>query len=150
MRPSSSSRRMPIASRSPRCAAASTRCGPTWPASSSAAADPVNVLVANHTGLVSGGEVVTLDLLQSLEPSVHAVLACPEGPLADRARDAGVTVAPVAGMAGSLRLHPVETPRAIKDLVTLGGAIAALARRTAADVVYAASIRAGLAASLPV
>jgi glycosyltransferase involved in cell wall biosynthesis len=100
--------------------------------------------------LVSGGEVVTLDLLQSLEPSVHAVLACPEGPLAERARAVGVTVAPVAGMAGSLKLHPVETPRAVKDLTVLGRAIARLARRTAADVVFAASIRAGLAASLPV
>src|SRR4051812_32181534 len=118
MRPSSSCRRTPTASRSQRCAAVSTRCGRTSPAWSSGAAErkrAVNVLVANHTGLVSGGEVVTLDLLQSLEPSVHTVLACPEGPLAERARAVGVTVAPIAGMAGSLRLHAVETPRAVKD-----------------------------------
>jgi L-malate glycosyltransferase len=109
----------------------------------------MNLLVANHTGLVSGGEVVTLQLLRSLPAGVRAVLACPEGPLAERARAAGVAVEPVAGMAGSLRMHPVETPRALKDLGALGVAIRRLARRTAADVVFAASIRSGLAASLP-
>jgi glycosyltransferase involved in cell wall biosynthesis len=108
----------------------------------------VRVLVANHTGLISGAEVVTLHLMESLPSHVQAVLACPEGPLAERARATGIAVAPVAGMTGSLRLHPIETPRAVKDLVALGWAIRAVARQTAAEVVYAASIRAGLATGL--
>jgi glycosyltransferase involved in cell wall biosynthesis len=109
----------------------------------------MNVLVVNHTGIVSGAEVATLHLLCSLPGDIRTVLACPEGPLAARAREAGLRVATVAGMSGSLRLHPVETARGVKDLVRLGWESRRLARRTGADVVHAASIRAGLAAGLP-
>src|SRR3954465_1960794 len=109
----------------------------------------MRVLVVNHTGLISGAEIAALDLLHSLPHDVEATLACPDGPLAERARDSGITVATVAGMTGSLRLHPVETARGVRDLARLGWQIRALSRRKASDVVHAASIRAGLAAALP-
>jgi glycosyltransferase involved in cell wall biosynthesis len=109
----------------------------------------MNVLLVNHTGLVSGAEVATLDLLRALPGGVRAVLACPEGRLADEARSAGIQVAPVPAIAASLRLHPVETARGLVDLVRLGRSIRGLAERAAADVVHAVSIRAALAAALP-
>lgn len=109
----------------------------------------MKVLFVNHTGLVSGAEVVTLNHLRGLSDDVEAVLACPEGPLAERARSAGIQVAPVAGVTASLRLDPVDTVRGAVDLVRLGRTIRALADRVGADLVHAVSIRAGLAAALP-
>src|SRR4051812_26506596 len=108
----------------------------------------MKVLLVNHTGLVSGAEISTLNLARSLPADIDAVLACPEGPLAEQARATGVPVAPIGGMDGSLRLHAVETPRALKDLIRLGWDTASLARRTGADVVHAVSIRAGLGAAV--
>src|SRR3954453_23806004 len=109
----------------------------------------MKVLLAHHTGLVSGAEISTLNLARSLPADVvDVVLACPEGPLAEQARATGVPVAPIGGMDGSLRLHVVETPRGLKDLIRLGWDTASLARRTGADVVHAVSIRAGLGAAV--
>jgi L-malate glycosyltransferase len=110
----------------------------------------MNLLVVNHTGLISGAEVATLHLLESLPGDIGPLLACPDGPLAEQARTAGVAVVELAGMSASLRLHPIETARGVKDLARLGREVRRLARRTNADVVYAASVRAGLAASMPV
>lgn len=109
----------------------------------------MKVLLVNHTGLKSGAEVTTLNLLHGLPDHVHATLACPPGPLADEALTAGVPVVPVAGMAGSLRLHGVQTPRALADLSRLARDVRRAARRVDADVVHATSIRAGLAAAVP-
>jgi glycosyltransferase involved in cell wall biosynthesis len=109
----------------------------------------VKVLVVNHTGLISGAEVVTLNLLRGLPSDVEAVLACPEGTLAERVRSAGIRVAAVPGIAASLRLHPADTARGVVDLARLGRTIRVLADRVGADVVHAMSVRAGLAVALP-
>jgi L-malate glycosyltransferase len=90
--------------------------------------------------------VTVLNLLLGLPAGVRTVLACPPGPLADEARAAGVDVEAIAGTAGSLRLHPTGTPRAVAEIGRLALDVRRLARRTRADLVHAVSIRAGLAA----
>lgn len=109
----------------------------------------MRILLVNHTGLMGGAEITTLNLLRSLPADVEAVLACPPGPLVAEAEAAGMTVAPVAGTSGSLRLHPRETARAIAELLRFGHDIRALTRRMQVDLVHATTIRAGLAAALP-
>jgi len=109
----------------------------------------VRILFVNHTGLKSGAETVTLDLLTRLPASINPVLACPPGRLADDARADGIPVTSISGVSASLRLHPANTLRGIGQLVRMGWNIRALARHLRADLVHATSIRAGLAACLP-
>jgi glycosyltransferase involved in cell wall biosynthesis len=109
----------------------------------------MRVLLVNHTGLKSGAEATTLGLLTHLPDEITAVVACPAGPLADEARRAGVAVEHVAGTTGSLRLDPAQTPRALWDILRFAYEIRASARRVGADVVHATSVRAGLAAAVP-
>lgn len=110
---------------------------------------PMRVLMVNHTGLKSGAEATTLGLLTRLPEEITPVLACPGGPLLDEARRAGVAVVHVAGTTGSLRLDPAQTPRALWDILRFAYDIKASARRVGADVVHATSVRAGLAAAVP-
>ncbi|MBV9365929.1 MAG: glycosyltransferase family 4 protein [Solirubrobacterales bacterium] len=109
----------------------------------------MRILFVNHTGLKSGAETVTLDLLTRLPSSIEPVLACPPGRLADEARAEGIPVNPIGGVSASLRLHYANTPRGVAQLVRMGRDIRALARDRRADLVHATSIRAGLAACLP-
>jgi glycosyltransferase involved in cell wall biosynthesis len=109
----------------------------------------MRVLLVNHTGLKSGAEATTLGLLTHLPDEITAVVACPAGPLADEARRAGVAVEHVVGTTGSLRLDPAQTPRALRDILRFAYDIRANARRVGADVVHATSVRAGLAAAVP-
>lgn len=96
---------------------------------------------------MSGAELSLLDLLRGLPDRVQARVACPAtGPLAGAARDAGVPVDHIPGTDGSLKLHPRETPLAIGRLCVAAVRTAMHARRMAADVVHANSIRAGLLA----
>jgi glycosyltransferase involved in cell wall biosynthesis len=90
--------------------------------------------------------VTALNLLRGLPAGVRAILACPPGPLAEEAREAGVDVVAIAGTSGSLRLHPVGTARAVAEIGRLAVDVRRLARRTRADLVHATTIRAGLAA----
>lgn len=108
----------------------------------------MKVLYTNHTSEVSGGERSLLDLLNALPDDVEAHIASPPGPLASAAASAGVPVSPINGTTGSLRMHPLHTPRGVADLARDGFAISRLASRLGADVVHANSIRAGLAGAL--
>ncbi len=108
----------------------------------------MKVLYVNHTATVSGAERSLLDLLGALPSEVSAMLAAPAGTLSDLARERGVPLRPIRGTAGSLRLHPLHTPRALAEM-----AIAALQVRRAsasfeADIVHANSIRAGIVCAL--
>lgn len=105
----------------------------------------MRALYVNHTGEVSGGERSLLALLSALPADVEPLLATPPGPLAQAAAAAGVETVPVTGTAGSLRLHPLHTPRAVLELVAAGTQVRRLARRRGAEIVHANSIRAGLA-----
>jgi L-malate glycosyltransferase len=108
----------------------------------------VRVLLVNHTAEVSGGERSLLSLLAALPPSVDAAVASPPGDLSDALRAQGVAVVPITGTAGSLRLHPVHTPRALGEMSVAAVQVRRAARRAHADVVHANSIRAGLVLAL--
>jgi glycosyltransferase involved in cell wall biosynthesis len=108
----------------------------------------VRILYVNHTAEVSGGERSLLILLAGLPPEVEPLLACPPGPLQAAARDLGIPVTAIAGTAGSLRLHPVHTPKAIAEMSLAALQLARIARSHRADVVHANSIRAGIVLAL--
>ena len=108
----------------------------------------MRILFVNHTGLKSGAENATLDLLTRLPCNVEPLLACPPGRFADDARGAGLTVRTIYGMDASLRLHYANTPRGVAQLGRMAWDVGLLARRSRAQLVHATSIRAGLAASL--
>jgi glycosyltransferase involved in cell wall biosynthesis len=109
----------------------------------------VRVLLLNHTSRVSGAERSLLDVVSGLRASgVEADVACPEGPLAGRARRLGVPVHVLTGTDGSLRLHPRHTPRALGELLRAGRQLRRLVREQRPDIVHANSIRAGLVAAI--
>ncbi len=108
----------------------------------------MKVLYLNHTGLMSGGERSLLELLAVLPDDISAVVGCPEGPFAAAVREAGVRTATVPAAEASLRLAPLQTPRALAGLARSALAAGRLARREQVDLVHANSVRAGLVATL--
>jgi L-malate glycosyltransferase len=108
----------------------------------------MRVLYVNHTEAVSGAERSLLALLAALPPSVEPLVASPPGRLSDEVAKLGIAVAPIAQTAGSLRLHPLHTPRALAEMGHAALQVHRAARRLRADVVHANSIRAGLEISL--
>jgi len=108
----------------------------------------IRVLLAGHTGVVSGAELVTLELARDIPEGFEPIIACPPGPFADAANAIGVEVRSLPGTSGSLRLHPLHTPRAVLDLVRMGVALRMLARDLGAGLLHAVSLRAGIGAAL--
>ena len=108
----------------------------------------MRILFANHTSVVSGAERSLLMLMSALPPDLVAGLACPAGPLAERARKNGIRVHQIRGTAGSLRLHPWQTPFALGELAISGVQIGRAARSVGADLIHANSLRAGLSATV--
>ncbi len=108
----------------------------------------MKVLYVNHTGQVSGGEKSLLELVRGAAPLVSPIVACPDGPLVDALRDAGVPRVSIPGIDASLKLHPRHTTRALSDIARSARAVRAAARRHDVSVVHANSIRAGLFATL--
>lgn len=108
----------------------------------------VRVLYLNHTSVVSGGEESLLELVAALPADWTPLVAAPRGPLADRAVASGVTHLPVPGTAGSLRLQPLHTPRALADMLAAAIALRAHVRRTRPSLIHANSIRAGMIVAL--
>lgn len=108
----------------------------------------MRVLFVNHTSEVSGGERSLLDLLSSLRGRVEILVACPPGRLAELLAAGGFATTPITGTAGSLRLHPRHTPRALAEISRAAWQVRAITHRRRIDVVHANSIRAGLIASL--
>lgn len=98
----------------------------------------------NHTGVISGGERSLIELLAALPEDVRASLAAPRGGLADAVERLGIPSTAIQGTAGSLRLHPLHTPRALAELALAGLQVGRAARGQAADIVHANSIRAGI------
>ena len=88
----------------------------------------MNVLYVNHTATIGGGERSLLLLLGALPHEVRPLVATPRGPLAQAVERLGVPATPITGTAGSLRPHPLHTPRALAEL---GIAAACGARPTA-------------------
>jgi L-malate glycosyltransferase len=108
----------------------------------------VRVLYVNHTALLSGGERSLLSLLAALPDSVEVTVAAPAGELAELLAARGVAVVPLTGTAGSLRLHPLHTPRALAEMGAAAAQVRRAARRLGADIVHANSIRAGIVLGL--
>lgn len=108
----------------------------------------MRVLYVNHTATVSGSERSLLALLAALPPDVEPLVATPRGRLSDAVERLGIAVTPIADTAGSLRLHPLHTPRALAEMSFAALQVRRAARRHRADVVHANSIRAGLELAL--
>lgn len=108
----------------------------------------MRVLYVNHTAEVSGAERSLLSLLAALPDGVHARACAPRGRLYELLAQAQVPTTAVAGTAGSLRVSPVHTPRAVVELATAAAGVGRAARRQRAELVHANSIRAGIATAL--
>ncbi|HMD56077.1 MAG TPA: glycosyltransferase family 4 protein [Solirubrobacteraceae bacterium] len=108
----------------------------------------MNVLYVSHTAEVSGGERSLLSLLARLPADVHAHVAAPRGALLDAVSELNVSRSEIRGTAGSLRLHPLHTPRALAEMSLAAGQVGRLAGAHRADVVHANSIRAGIVLAL--
>jgi glycosyltransferase involved in cell wall biosynthesis len=104
----------------------------------------MRVLYVSHTAVVSGAERSLLDLLVALPDTVQPLLATPPGPLQALARERGVAATTIAGTAGSLRAHPLHTPRALGEMAVAAWQVRRAAALHRADVVHANSIRAGI------
>ncbi|HEV3047151.1 MAG TPA: glycosyltransferase family 4 protein [Solirubrobacteraceae bacterium] len=102
----------------------------------------------NHTEVISGAERSLLSLLGGLPADLAPLVASPPGRLQQAVAELGVPTAAVAGTAGSLRLHPLHTPRALAELSVAALQVRRLARRHRAEVVHANSIRAGIVLAL--
>lgn len=104
----------------------------------------VKVLFVNHTGTVGGAEHSLVTLLAHLPPCVSATAASPAGPLHDALRDRGVPVVEIRGTEGSLRIHPLLTPKSLADMAATGAQVTRIVRRLQIDLVHANSLRSGL------
>jgi glycosyltransferase involved in cell wall biosynthesis len=106
----------------------------------------MHVLYVSHTAHVSGGERSLIELLGALDGRVQATVAVPEGELAATLRTIGVPVRAIPGTAGSLRPHPLHTPRTVAELAHAAWSVRRIARCERVDLVHANSIRAGIVA----
>jgi L-malate glycosyltransferase len=108
----------------------------------------VRVLYVSHTATISGAERSLLDLLAALPGSVQPLVATPPGRLRAAVEGLGIPTTRITGTAGSLRLHPLHTPRALAEMAVAGWQVHRAARRQGADLVHANSIRAGVVLAL--
>src|SRR5438132_5919244 len=108
----------------------------------------MKVLYVNHTAEISGGERSLLGLLGSLPGGVEALIATPHGDLEEAAAGLAQSSLHIAGTAGSLRLHPLYTPRAAAELLLSSWQVRRAATRERPQVLHANSIRAGITLSL--
>ncbi len=108
----------------------------------------MRILYLNHTAEVSGGERSLLSLLAGLPATADARVATPRGGLALAVEQLGIPVTPIIGTAGSLRLHPLHTPRSLAEMSLAAVQLRRAARAHRAEVVHANSIRAGIVLGL--
>ena len=108
----------------------------------------MKVLYVNHTAEISGGERSLLDLRGGLPGDVVARAACPRGDLYGALQEVGVSASPITGTAGSLRLHPLHTPRALAEMALAAAQVRRIARREGSEIVHANSVRTGILAGL--
>lgn len=108
----------------------------------------MRVLYVNHTATVSGAERSLLDLLAALPRAVQPLVATPEGRLREAVETLGIPSTRITGTAGSLRVHPLHTPRAIAEMTAAAWQVRRAAARHGAELVHANSIRAGIVLAL--
>ena len=102
----------------------------------------------NHTARVSGAERSLLELMAALRHDVEPVLACPKGDLSHRATAAGFRTVQIDPLEVGYRSGPRELLPAGRGLVRTAARLASLTHRLEADIVHAASARAGVVAAL--
>lgn len=108
----------------------------------------MRILYVNHTAEVSGAERSLLSLLEGLPGSIEARVAAPRGRLELALAPLGIPLTPIAGTSGSLRLHPLHTPKALADMSIAAAQVRRAARAHRAEIVHANSIRAGIVVGL--
>jgi len=108
----------------------------------------VRVLYVSHTAEVSGAERSLLSLLAALPASVQARVATPPGQLQAAVEGLGIPTTTITGTAGSLRLHPIHTPRTLAELSAAAWQVRRASLRHEADVLHGNSIRAGIVLGL--
>jgi L-malate glycosyltransferase len=108
----------------------------------------MKVLYVSHTAVVSGAERSLIDLLDALGQSVEPLLATPGGRLQELAHEHGVATTRLTGTAGSLRLHPLHTPRALAEMTLTARQVRRAATRAGSQLVHANSVRAGIVLAL--
>jgi len=108
----------------------------------------MKVLYVNHTATISGAERSLLSLLDALPDSVQPLLATPPGALREAVRDLGIPTTGIVATAGSLRVHPLHTPRALVEMGVASVQVGRAAHHQGAELVHANSIRAGIVLAL--
>lgn len=108
----------------------------------------MKILYVNHTATISGAERSLLSLLGALPDSVQPLLATPPGALRTAVEDLGIPTTRIAATAGSLRMHPLHTPRALVEMGVASVQVRRAAHRDAVALVHANSIRAGIVLAL--
>jgi glycosyltransferase involved in cell wall biosynthesis len=96
---------------------------------------------------MSGGEQSLLEMLAGLEERVQPLAATPPGRLYDALQARGVPVCSIPGTDGSLKPHPLHTPRTVAELVRAARSLRRIARIVRADLIHANSVRAGIVAA---
>jgi GT2 family glycosyltransferase/glycosyltransferase involved in cell wall biosynthesis len=102
------------------------------------------VLLVSYSGSLGGAERALIDFAPALDGELW--LACPEGPLAERARAAGIAVLPLARRPLGLRSQPLL---AASRMLAFRRQVRAFARDLDPAMVVACGMRAALALLLP-
>jgi glycosyltransferase involved in cell wall biosynthesis len=108
----------------------------------------MRVLYVNQTAQVSGAERSLLALLQGLDNEVEAIVACPDGELAQELAVRGVERHRIVGTGASFRLHPLHTGRGLAEIGRSALQVRCLVGRLNPDLVHANTTRAALLALL--
>jgi GT2 family glycosyltransferase/glycosyltransferase involved in cell wall biosynthesis len=105
----------------------------------------VPALFVSYSGLLGGAEQILLDVAEGLEET--PTLACPEGPLAQRARGAGLHVLTLRERRLELRAKARDRAAAPLRIAALGRELRRIVDALRPEVVFAWGMRAGLAAA---
>lgn len=104
------------------------------------------VLFVSYSGVLGGAERLLVDIAGGL-PQAPA-LACPEGPLADAARAAGLPVFALTARAVELRGRPAERTRAAQHLAAHAREVRRVVRALGPELVIAWGMRSAIACTL--
>jgi glycosyltransferase involved in cell wall biosynthesis len=104
----------------------------------------MRVLYVSHTGVLGGAEGCLLDLLGALPGTVDPILACPTGPLLERARTLDIPVRELPAVTGGFRLNPRRTPATLSQIIASARQLRRILRRELPDLIHANTTRAGL------
>ncbi len=110
----------------------------------------VRVAYVNHTGAVSGAEVVLMNMVRGLDRSAYEpVVICPaEGELARQLEEEGVPWMPLPAVQARFTWRPDRLWDAAKSLARSIQALRHTLRRIDPEIVHANSVRAGMVTSL--